>query len=1189
MTNPRPRTMSNTDSDKDSSTTSRSTIVRVIPIALGISVSLWLVASSIASDRSSIVDAQSTTVQYALSDTWQSQGLTFYRPFPWPEGHVIGGIGRDPVRGVVYATDITDGVIRSWSDDGVERPVIGSPGDAPGQLDSPRDVDVLSDGRIAVSDTGNGRIQVLGADGAPLAAWAEADPQGLEVVRDRLYVISRGELKMNIYEPDGTLVRTLNYDRRLSAPEGLHFRDDVPGSEPPLARLDVADAALGRLMLLSENSSGAEPTVALPVMRAGARIPGGTPGNTYYLIGSGPSPAEPSARGSLAIIDEDERLQMRVGFDDVSDVEMVSARVAYAAVMPHGLIRIDDLGLLLNRDLYTFGRFVQPRRLAVGDRALVADAAPRVGVWSRSGVPEMDVSLLNLPVPSPGGTPVPPGPPLPVDDQVPPMDVAAAGSRAYALWESGRIRRLDAGTWDRTRDPASLDSWITAISAHGEHLAILDVVDQTVTLEDADFGVLSWFSISRGGDFAGVFDVALSADHVFLVDRHASELEVWARDDTPVIEIPVAPGALRVAAGPDGNAYVLTRNNWVMTWGPDGTLRGAWPVAAADQAPTDIDLDADGRLYVSDADDEVRVYEKQPDGGELPTLIGDEGCTLAAGKAAQPAAIELGETVEIQLVLDGACADDPAPADIVMAIDRSGSMRGSKMIAAKDASVGFVLRAATGSRLGVVGFANSATRDQALDDRRGGSIAAIGRLSPLGGTNLVAALRESRDTLMAAPLLAGAKQVIVILSDGRHTSLLDPPRDLDGMIRNVHGAGITVFTIGLGDDSDIETLTRIATSPDHFAFSPNEEALDDIFALIAGRIGATQLFQDATVTDVVPANMEFLPGTGTPIEPAWDSSTRTLTWALGAVDAPGVRLTYRLRPTEGGTHPTNVEARANFVDGRGRDGEAAFPVPRVLVRAPTPTITPTPLATNTQTVTPTPVDTVAPPPPPPPSPTVPLPTSTPGPRPTSRPIGPIYLPYASLTRCKPTARGTDIILLLDTSTSMNGTTRDGGTRKVDAAVEAALGFLRELSFPRDRVAILTFDDSPRLLQDLTDRPDQARLALLDLRLSPGTRIDAGIQAAGDVFAGPGRRPGARPVLVMMTDGQPTRSSVSQTILAAERLKRTGVTFFSIGLGPDVDQELLSFLATSPGHYFFAPDASDLRTVYSSVAETIPCE
>ncbi len=1139
-----------------------------------------------------LTSAQPAAVGYGLSDTWHSQGLTFYRPFPWPEGHVIGGIGRDQVRGVVYATDLTEGVIRVWGDDGVERRTIGALGEAPGQFQRPRDVDVLSDGRLVVSDTGNGRIQVLSADGAPLAAWPEADPQGIEVVRDLLYVISRGELEMNIYSPEGTLVRTLDYSRRLSAPESVSYREDSPDLLAPIARLDVADAGLGRLMLLTENSTGASPIVALRGVRAGARIPDGTLGLTYFLVGGGPPASDPAVGGTLAIIDDNDRLRVRVGFDDVSDVEMVSARVAYAAVMPDGLIRIDDLGMLFNRDIYTFGRFIQPRRIAVGDRAIVADTAPRLQIWSRSGEPEMDVPLLGLAAPPPGGTPIPPGPPLPLEDQIPPLDVASAGSRTYVLWESGRIRRLEGGEWPRTRDPGGPDSWITAISAHGDELAILDVVDQTVTIVDSDFGLQSAWSVSRDSDFAGVFDIALTADHVFLVDRYASELEVWGRDGTPSVEIPIAAGALRVAAGPDGNAFVLTRNGWVMTWSPDGTLRGAWPVASTDEIPTDLSLDADGRLYVSDAGDEIRVYAPHADGGDLPTLIGDDGCTLAAGKAAQPSAIELGETVEVQLVLDGACAEEPAAADIVLAIDHSGSMLGSKMIAAKDASVGFVLRAAAGSRLGVVGFANSSTLEQPLDEQRGGSIAAIGRLNTLGGTNLVAALRESRDALQAAPDRPGTARVIVLLSDGRHTSNLDPEYELDGMIRDVHGAGITVFTIGLGDDADTDALTRIATSPDHFAFSPTEDTLDEIFARIAGRIGATRLFEDATVTDVVPANMEFMPGTGMPIEPAWDPATRTLTWALGSVDAPGVRLSYRLRPMEGGTHPTNVEARASFVDGRGRDGEAVFPVPRVNVAAPTPTITPTPLVSDTPTPSPSETPTITPTEsasntaPPPGDTLTPPPTASP--RPTRR-AGPIYLPFAELSRCKPTTRGADVVLLLDTSTSMDGTTSAGGPRKIDAAVEAALGFLRELSFPRDHVAVLTFDDAPRLLQDLTDRPDAARFALLDVRLAPGTRIDAGIKAAGEVFSGPRRRPEARPVLVMMTDGQPTRSSVSATIIAAERLKLTGVTVFSIGLGPDVDQELLSFLATSPGHYFFAPDASDLRSVYGAVAETIPCE
>jgi hypothetical protein len=44
----------------------------------------------------------------------------------------------------------------------------GGPGDRPGQFSGPKGIACFADGRVAVSDTGNHRVQVLAADGSPL-------------------------------------------------------------------------------------------------------------------------------------------------------------------------------------------------------------------------------------------------------------------------------------------------------------------------------------------------------------------------------------------------------------------------------------------------------------------------------------------------------------------------------------------------------------------------------------------------------------------------------------------------------------------------------------------------------------------------------------------------------------------------------------------------------------------------------------------------------------------------------------------------------------------------------------------------------------------------------------------------------------------------------------------------------------
>ena len=92
-----------------------------------------------------------------------------------------------------------------------------------------------------------------------------------------------------------------------------------------------------------------------------------------------------------------------------------------------------------------------------------------------------------------------------------------------------------------------------------------------------------------------------------------------------------------------------------------------------------------------------------------------------------------------------------------------------------------------------------------------------------------------------------------------------------------------------------------------------------------------------------------------------------------------------------------------------------------------------------------------------------------------------------------------------------------------------------------------------------------------------------------VLGGVNRRPDARPVIVLATDGRPTSSSVARALVAAERAKRTGAMLFTIGLGPDVDDLLLQLMASTPGHYFAAPDTADLATVYEAIASIIPCD
>ncbi len=1135
---------------------------------------------------------QAAAVAYAHLETWSSQPPPLFTPLDWPAGHVAGGVGYDVAGGRVLVTDLTDHAVRIYGGDGAFVAAIGRRGFGPGQLNAPRDADALPNGDIVVSDTDNHRVQVLRSDGTPVTSWPVNVPQGIAVVRDWVYVVSRGDRKVYAFTAGGALQRTIDLAPRATAPEGLAYRGDVAGAvSPPYAALAVSDPVAGVVLGARDGSNQVVPLLnTLPGVRAAA--PWSDPAAQLWLAAASAGVAVARASGEVVTT---------LPFGAASDVAVAPDGRVFAAVGAAGAIAVPDLPYVVGKDADTFGRLLGPRRIAVGNEVAIADGAPRLQVWSRAGRPERDIRFVLAGTggaTSPGVVPAV----LPEADIAPPADVAAAGDAVFALWRGGRVRRWAGGAFGAERAPAAGEArWLVAVSAWDVRVAAFDAVQQSVMLWDRDLRPAGGFRVTDG-DASGVADLALTADRVFVIDPRRYRLSVWGLDGSAIAARDLAGRPERVAADPSGGAFVLTRAGWVLAFDAAGEPRGAWPVAAGDERPVDLAVGADGRVYLADAGGVIRVYGPDPEAvAGVPQLGGSGACGAIAHKSAQPGLVALGETVEVQLVVDGSCPPDDQTVDVVLTIDRSGSMDGRKLLAAKDAAIGFVNRVrAPRSRVGVTSFSTGAERVQPLAEDRAPAIAGIAGLAAGGSTNLVDGLEEARRTMIAAPWRAEAKRVIVFMSDGRHSISSPSLDDLAKVITAVRGDHIEVFAIGLGSDIDRAAMKRMATDDSHYYDSPSEDELAGIYDGIAGRIGSAPLFRAATVVDVVPANMTFLPGTGKPVEPAWDPAARTLTWDLGAVPEPGFRLTYRLRPEAGGVWPTNVEARTRHTDGRGQPGQLVFPVPFVRVLAPDPTPTPTPTDSPTPTPTVTPLPSATPTPSPTVTPTTtptPTPTDSPTPTPTDTPTAtvtptppprPIYLPLVLVDLCSPQTRKADIVLVLDTSSSMAAATHAGGPPKLAAAAAAAREFIGLLNAPNESVAVVQFNDAAALLQDLTPDVAAAMRALDRLTMSQGTRIDAGIGMAQAILTGARRRPDAHPVVVLLTDGRPTRSSLSDVILAGERLKRAGVSVFTIGLGPDVDPALLQVIATNPGFYFFAPGTGELSAVYRAIAKKIPC-
>lgn len=83
----------------------------------------------------------------------------------------------------------------------------GEPGGAPGHFSTPHGIWALADGRVAVTDRENNRLQVFSAEGEPLAVWPDFY-QPMDIFQDaagRLFVTDKVP-RLSMLAPDGRLL-----------------------------------------------------------------------------------------------------------------------------------------------------------------------------------------------------------------------------------------------------------------------------------------------------------------------------------------------------------------------------------------------------------------------------------------------------------------------------------------------------------------------------------------------------------------------------------------------------------------------------------------------------------------------------------------------------------------------------------------------------------------------------------------------------------------------------------------------------------------------------------------------------------------------------------------------------------------------------------------------------------------------
>jgi Ca-activated chloride channel family protein len=302
--------------------------------------------------------------------------------------------------------------------------------------------------------------------------------------------------------------------------------------------------------------------------------------------------------------------------------------------------------------------------------------------------------------------------------------------------------------------------------------------------------------------------------------------------------------------------------------------------------------------------------------------------------------IDCDSTLRVTLAITAAPDIVTNPTDIVLALDRSGSMTGTPLANMKLGAKTFIdiIDEATdgtadgeigsGSRISIVSFADTAVADTPLITSVDTLKNAVDSLNSGGTTNHADAFETAMQQF--DPMSSNAK-VIVMFTDGNTTTGLPP----SPVAESARAQGIIIYCIGLigSDGLDINALNDWATDPDasHVAVTPDAADLEELFAELAANIsktGATDIQINETVTSDFIITSILPPAVGT----ATMLNSTSLKWTiseLGVSSSESATLEFFIRHVSKTAGKKNVNESITYSDNEGNI--VVFPDPVVEV------------------------------------------------------------------------------------------------------------------------------------------------------------------------------------------------------------------------------------------------------------------
>ena len=315
------------------------------------------------------------------------------------------------------------------------------------------------------------------------------------------------------------------------------------------------------------------------------------------------------------------------------------------------------------------------------------------------------------------------------------------------------------------------------------------------------------------------------------------------------------------------------------------------------------------------------------------------GLTLS-NKELTESSICCGGSFNVKLSLSAEPSIQSSPTDIVLILDRSGSMAGSPLANLKNGARKFIDvidestdgsqngQIGSGSRIGIVSFAGTATQDALLMTSVTQLRGAVDALVAGGSTNHADAFTKAMQ--LFNPLSTNTR-VMVMFTDGRTTAGGNP----SAIAAAARAQGVIIYVIGLSGNGGIDedALEDWASDPSsaYVAITPDDSELEDLFEDLARNIsrpGATNVVITDHIASCFRVTSLTSPSRGT----ASLVNSNTIRWnisQLGVTQSEAATLEFTVQHVGGCSGLIEVNSGIDYDDAEGN--QATFPSPEIYV------------------------------------------------------------------------------------------------------------------------------------------------------------------------------------------------------------------------------------------------------------------